>query len=424
MKHVGLLVLGSFINSLGTGLSTFGLAVVILRAYGTASSVAAVQMSAFAPIVLLAPLAGVLADRYDRRLMMMIGDAGSILGLGVILTALSSPRPSLGWICAGAVISSCLAALTEPALRASVSDLVDVVERMTSDSVAQHRDVAWVERPRMGTEPPRLTLAPIDVAGPVADALFDERVAVLTSATLALGGGFEPMARDLGLTLAEAPWEGVDVGTPFDYARQGILYTPVHLPRPGRGISEAALDEVLALTEASRGGMLGLFSSRRAAEEAAGVLRGATDLTVYAQGEDQLPALVEAFAADEDSCLVGTLSLWQGVDVPGRTCRLVIIDRIPFPRPDDPVAQARSEAVATAGGNGFMSVAATHAALLLAQGAGRLIRRAEDRGVVAVLDPRLRTARYGAFLARSMPPLWPTRDRDVVLGALGRLAAM
>ena len=214
------------------------------------------------------------------------------------------------------------------------------------------------------------------------------------------------------------------MGTPFDYARQGILYTPTHLARPGRGISEAALDEVLALTEASRGGMLGLFSSRRAAEEAAGVLRGATDLTVYAQGEDQLPALVEAFAADEDACLVGTLSLWQGVDVPGRTCRLVIIDRIPFPRPDDPVSQARSEAVAAAGGNGFMSVAATHAALLLAQGAGRLIRRAEDRGVVAVLDPRLRTARYGSFLARSMPPLWPTRNRDVVLGALGRLAAM
>lgn len=308
--------------------------------------------------------------------------------------------------------------------RTAVSDLVDVVERMTSDSVAQHRDVAWVERPRMGTEPPRLTLAPIDVAGPVADALFNERVAVLTSATLALGGGFEPMARDLGLTLAHSPWEGVDVGTPFDYARQGILYTPTHLTRPGRGISEAALDEVLALTEASRGGMLGLFSSRRAAEEAAGVLRGATDLTVYAQGEDQLPALVKAFAADEDACLVGTLSLWQGVDVPGRTCRLVIIDRIPFPRPDDPVAQARSEAVAAAGGNGFMSVAATHAALLLAQGAGRLIRRAEDRGVVAVLDPRLRTARYGTFLARSMPALWPTRDRDVVLGALGRLAAM
>ena len=104
--------------------------------------------------------------------------------------------------------------------------------------------------------------------------------------------------------------------------------------------------------------------------------------------------------------------------------QLLIIDRIPFPRPDDPVAQARSEAVAAAGGNGFMSVSATHAALLLAQGAGRLIRRADDRGVVAVLDPRLHTARYGAFLARSMPGLWPTRDRDVVLGALSRLAVM
>ena len=307
--------------------------------------------------------------------------------------------------------------------RTAVSDLVGAIERMTSDSVREHRDVAWVERPRMGTEPPRLTLAPVDVAASVADSLLGDRAAVLTSATLALGGGFEPMARALGLTLAAGQWDGADVGTPFDYARQGILYTPTHLPRPGRGISEAVLDEILALTEASGGGMLGLFSSRRAAEEAAGVLRGATALTVYAQGDDQLPTLVEAFAAEEDSCLVGTRSLWQGVDVPGRACRLVIIDRIPFPRPDDPVAQARSEAVAAGGGNGFMSVSAAHAALLLAQGAGRLIRRSEDRGVVAVLDPRLRTARYGAFLARSMPGLWPTRDRDVVLGALARLAA-
>lgn len=307
-------------------------------------------------------------------------------------------------------------------VRTAVADLIDTIERMTSDSVRERRDVAWVERPRAGAEPPRLTLAPIDVAAAIADSLLNDRAVVLTSATLALGGGFEPMARALGLTVASDRWDGVDVGTPFDYARQGILYAPTHLPRPGRGICEAVLDELLALTEASGGGMLGLFSSRRAAAEAAEVLRGATDLTVYAQGDDQLSTLVEAFAADEDACLVGTLSLWQGVDVPGRTCRLVIIDRIPFPRPDDPVAQARSEAVAAAGGNGFMSVSATHAALLLAQGAGRLIRRPDDRGVVAVLDPRLRTARYGSFLARSMPALWPTGDRDTVLGALGRLA--
>lgn len=307
--------------------------------------------------------------------------------------------------------------------RTAVGDLLDAVERMVSDSVSRGRDVAWVERPHMGNDPARLLIAPIDVAGPVADALLADRAVVLTSATLALGGSFDPVARSLGLVLAGHAWEGIDVGSPFDYPRQGILYVAAHLPRPGAGISEAALDEMLALVEASQGGMLGLFSSRQAAQEAAQVLRGSTDLPVHAQGEDSLPALVEAFAADERACLVGTLSLWQGVDVPGRTCRLVVMDRIPFPRPNDPVAQARTEAVAAAGGNGFMSVSATHAALLLAQGAGRLIRRADDRGVVAVLDSRLRTARYSGFLTRSMPALWPTTDPEVVRGALERLAA-
>ena len=306
--------------------------------------------------------------------------------------------------------------------RTAVADLVDALDRMTSDSVAQGRDVAWIERPRMGAEPPRLLLAPIEVAGSVAGHLLNGRAGIMTSATLALGDSFDPMARSLGLTLAEQLWRGLDVGSPFDYPRQGILYVAAHLPRPGAGISEAALDEMLALVEASEGGMLGLFSSRRAAQEAAEVLRGATDLPVYAQGDDQLPTLVRAFAEDEAACLVGTLSLWQGVDVPGRTCRLVVIDRIPFPRPDDPVAHARTDAVVAAGGNGFMSVSATHAALLLAQGAGRLIRRSQDRGVVAVLDSRLRTARYGGFLTRSMPALWPTTKPDVVRAALRRLA--
>ena len=306
--------------------------------------------------------------------------------------------------------------------RTAVGDLVDALDRMTSESVAQKRDVAWIERPRMGAEPPRLLLAPIEVAGSVAGHLLNGRTSVMTSATLALGESFDPMARALGLSLAEQPWRGIDVESPFDYPRQGILYVAAHLPRPGAGISEAALDEMLALVEASGGGMLGLFSSKRAAQEAAEVLRGATDLSVYAQGDDQLPTLVQAFADDEAACLVGTLSLWQGVDVPGRTCRLVVIDRIPFPRPDDPVAQARTDAVVAAGGNGFMSVAATHAALLLAQGAGRLIRRSQDRGVVAVLDSRLRTARYGGFLTRSMPALWPTTKPDVVRAALQRLS--
>jgi ATP-dependent DNA helicase DinG len=136
---------------------------------------------------------------------------------------------------------------------------------------------------------------------------------------------------------------------------------------------------------------------------------------------DTVPTLVARFIDDEATCLFGTLSLWQGVDVPGAACRLVLIDRIPFPRPDDPVRSARSESVQARGGNGFMAVAAAHAALLLAQGSGRLIRTESDRGVVAVLDPRLVTARYGTFLLRSMPPFWRTTDREVVLNALRRL---
>ena len=145
-------------------------------------------------------------------------------------------------------------------------------------------------------------------------------------------------------------------------------------------------------------------------------------LEILCQGDAQLSELTRRFVADPASSLFGTLSLWQGIDVPGETCELVIIDKIPFPRPDEPLQQARQRAVAEAGGNGFMAVAATQAGLLLAQGAGRLIRRLDDRGVVAVLDPRLITARYGSFLRASLPDFWPTTDREVAIAALRRLA--
>ncbi|WP_248259031.1 ATP-dependent DNA helicase [Georgenia sp. EYE_87] len=309
--------------------------------------------------------------------------------------------------------------------RSAMVVLHEVAERLLGDGVAQRRDVLWCERPRGGLEQPRLRLAPLDVAGSVATNLLAGRAAVLTSATLTLGGTFDAMARSLGLTLdGDTPWQGLDVGSPFDYPRQGILYIARHLPQPGRdGTSEQALTELVELVRAAGGATLGLFSSRRAAEAAAERLREELDTPVLCQGDDQLPTLVRDFAADEGTSLMGTLSLWQGVDVPGPTCRLVVIDRIPFPRPDDPVRSARSEVVAASGGNGFMTVAATHAALLLAQGAGRLVRTTADRGVVAVLDPRLATARYGTFLTRSMPPLWRTHDGEVTRAALRRLAA-
>jgi ATP-dependent DNA helicase DinG len=216
----------------------------------------------------------------------------------------------------------------------------------------------------------------------------------------------------------------MDVGSPFDHPRSGILYVARHLPPPGRdGLPAAYLDELCELITAAGGRTLGLFSSMRAARQAAGELRGRLGFPLLCQGDDPTSQLVARFAADEASCLFGTLSLWQGVDVPGRSLQLVVIDRIPFPRPDDPLASARQRAVAARGGNGFMTVAAAQAALLLAQGTGRLLRTMSDRGVVAILDPRLVTARYGDFLRASLPPFWSTTDPQVVRGALRRLAA-
>lgn len=152
-------------------------------------------------------------------------------------------------------------------------------------------------------------------------------------------------------------------------------------------------------------------------------MRARLPFDVYCQGEDSTGALVAKFAANENSCLFGTLTLWQGVDVPGSACSLVLIDRIPFPRPDDPLLQARKEAADAEGRNGFMEVAATHAALLMAQGAGRLLRSVTDRGVVAVLDNRLVTKRYGSFLRNSMPAFWETTNSQVAKDALKRLVA-
>ncbi|WP_308169034.1 ATP-dependent DNA helicase [Cellulomonas hominis] len=347
----------------------------------------------------------------------------------------------------------------------AVLALFEVADRMAADADDQRYTVLWCSRgERDGAT--RIYAAPLAVNGLIRTHLLSGRASVLTSATLSLGGEFRSMARAIGLegageaaaatasaaTTALAapggsegttpaagaaasgsgssaatttlPWHGVDVGSPFDYPRQGILYIARRLPPPGREpATDAQLDEIAELVTAAGGRTLGLFSSRRAAVAVGEAMRERLDVPVLVQGEDQLPTLVRRFAEDEATCLFGTLSLWQGVDVPGRSNQLVLIDRIPFPRPDDPVRSARSEAVAAAGGNGFMSVAATHAALLLAQGAGRLIRSVDDRGVVAVLDPRLATARYGEFLARSLPAFWRTTDREVALGALRRLAA-
>ncbi|MDI2128646.1 ATP-dependent DNA helicase [Yinghuangia seranimata] len=351
---------------------------------------------------------------------------------------------------------------------ASVQNVHDACERILSGSPY---DVLWIERnDRVG---PSLRVAPLAVAGLLRESLFGDRTVVLTSATLKLGGDFTGVARNLGLSpeglLPEpgeqpaappaaktakkktkagkkeaaadaaadddetggadpdtdadlAPWRCLDVGSPYAYPKQGILYVAKHLPPPGRdGMHPATLDELAELIECAGGRTLGLFSSRRAAEAATEALRTRLDLKILCQGDDSLPELLKEFSSDTSSCLFGTLSLWQGVDVPGPACQLVVMDRIPFPRPDDPLMSARAQAVHESGGNGFMAVAATHAALLMAQGAGRLIRAADDRGVVAVLDSRLATARYGGFFRSSMPDFWYTTDRNQVRRSLSAI---
>jgi ATP-dependent DNA helicase DinG len=318
------------------------------------------------------------------------------------------------------------------AAQVALEDIEVIADRMVSAfdlPLAERDEVVWLSRPDDFSETPRpitLHVAPLEVGEVLATSLFAERTVVLTSATLTLGGSFEPLARQWGLDTASAgtEWTGMDVGSPFAHGRSGILYVARHLPPPGRdGLAPEYLTELAELIEAAGGRTLGLFSSMRAARQATSALRESLGFPLLCQGDDSTAQLVKEFADDEPTCLFGTLSLWQGVDVPGPSLRLVVIDRIPFPRPDDPLASARTRAAEARGGNGFMEISAAHAALLLAQGAGRLLRSMDDRGVVAVLDPRLVTKRYGEFLRASLPPFWTTTDPQVVRGALRRLGA-
>jgi ATP-dependent DNA helicase DinG len=313
---------------------------------------------------------------------------------------------------------------------AALSDIADTAARALDSfgpAIPDRTDVVWLDHEEQrgsGATGPRpvLRVAPLSVAALLRSRLFDTATTVLTSATLTVGGTFDAMASAWGL--ADGPgWQGLDVGSPFDHAKAGILYIAAHLPPPGRDGAGAddQLDEIAELIDACGGRTLGLFSSMRAAKAAAEAMRERLGTPVLCQGDDGTAALVERFAADPQTSLFGTLSLWQGVDVPGPSCSLVIIDRIPFPRPDDPLLTARQRAVAARGGNGFMTVAAGHAALLLAQGAGRLLRRIDDRGVVAILDSRIATARYGGYLRASLPPFWATTDPAVVREVLQRL---
>jgi len=294
--------------------------------------------------------------------------------------------------------------------------------------------VLWYE-PTFST----LHLAPLSVSELLRENLLTQTPVIATSATLTVGNSFNALAKSIGFLVGDdlnsdvksgevdpANVQMLDVGSPFDFANQGVLYMPKHLPEPGRdGPSIEVLTELGELIDAAGGRTLALFSSWRGVEAADAHLRkvlAELPIKIFTQKRgDSVGPLVEKFAKDETSILLGTMSLWQGVDVPGNSCILVAIDRIPFPRPDEPVMSARAAQADAAGGSGFMQVSLPRAALLLAQGTGRLIRSVEDRGVVAILDSRIVTKRYGSVLLNSMPPLWRTSEKVVVLDSLRRL---
>ena len=323
--------------------------------------------------------------------------------------------------------------------RGSVQEVFVNAERMAADAES---DVLWLAE---GGDrfPPRLCVAPLEVWGPMRDKLLTDKTVVFTSATLMLGGDFSAVATSVGLKprARGRRRDGLDEPTTVATRRAAVAWNrrrvavrlrpagdPLHRAppaaarprRPGRGHAEG--DRRAGRRRRGPHPRAVLVAPGRR-DRGRGGPRAAAPPDHARPGRRPAPELAKQFVEDPHTCLFGTLSLWQGLDVPGDTCQLVIIDRIPFPRPDDPLMSARQRAVEKAGGNGFMQVAATHAALLLAQGSGRLIRTTTDRGIVAVLDPRLATARYGSFLKASLPPMWTTTDPAVVRKALARIAA-
>jgi ATP-dependent DNA helicase DinG len=270
-------------------------------------------------------------------------------------------------------------------------------------------EVVWVEG---SGRVPVLRLAPLDVAGLLRARLWDQRPAVLTSATIAAG-----FAGQVGLPPAsERP---IDVGSPFDYERNALIYCAAKLPRPTAPTwGDKAIDELAILIEAAGGRTLALFTSYRAMTRAVEVLSERLPYRLLSQGDLPKARLLERFSAEAETCLFATMSFWQGVDVPGPSLSLVTIDRLPFPRPDEPLLQARRERLGEAA---FMAIDVPRAATLLAQGVGRLIRTSTDRGAVAVLDPRLATARYAPKIVAALPKMRRTKDRTEVVTFLRSL---
>jgi ATP-dependent DNA helicase DinG len=290
----------------------------------------------------------------------------------------------------------------------SATRLIEEVGRIRSPSVDE---VLWVEGPRSTRS---LNLSPIDVGPALQGQLFEKATVVMTSATI-------PPRFVTRLGLGDTDVVQLDVGSPFDFKRQSMLYVPTHLAdRRSDEAEEQIATEIALLIEAAGGRTLSLFTSRRAMNEAADRVADQTSHPVLVQGAAANRALIDRFRDEEDACLFATMGMWQGLDIQGPSLSLVTIDRLPFGRPDDPLLEARRR---RAGSGAFMSVDVPRAATLLAQGVGRLIRSATDRGVVAVLDDRLAKAGYRNALLNALPDMKRSIDRLEVLSFLREIAA-
>jgi len=318
----------------------------------------------------------------------------------------------------------------------AATSLLEDVRRIRAPRAGE---VTWVP----GGGEAALALAPIDVGPAVAKLVLRRHTAILTSATLSVGGTVAPIAYRLGLRadllgdddddedpVAEAvegaaPYRELRLGSPFDHREHALLYCAAGLPDPRqmpKSFDDAAVDELAGLMEAAGGRTLALFTSHRMLRLAADTLRDRFPWALHVQDGPPQPGLIERFRDDEQSCLLATMGYWQGVDVPGRSLSLVVIDRLPFPSPKDPLLDARREAARRAGLDSFQAVDLPLAATLLAQGAGRLVRSATDRGVVAVLDRRLARSGYRNALLDSLPPMRRTIDGAEVRAYLAALA--
>ncbi|MGA0884046.1 MAG: ATP-dependent DNA helicase, partial [Candidatus Nanopelagicales bacterium] len=302
------------------------------------------------------------------------------------------------------------------AFQRSRVELEEVLQAVTAILQLNEFSVLWIDESRRQI----LNLAPLSVAGILKENLFEKKPVILTSATLKVGENFDSLIGNLGLEKDEVTT--LDVGSPFDFQKQGILYVAKDLPAPGRdGLSQAAIEEMRDLVTAIGGRSLLLMSSWNAVEQVAEKLSDLDLNLLVAKKGEPISFLVEEFIQDETSVLIGTIGLWQGVDIPGSSASLVVIDKIPFPRPDDPIISARSALADSQGRSGFASVSLPKAALLLAQGVGRLIRKSSDKGMVAVLDPRLINANYAKRLLKTLPPFWLTTDPAAARKSLVRL---